>query len=95
MGKKILKVLGGVTVVLAGLAVIVWLVWVPSAQEPGYEFVTAWGEPGDAPGQFHDPTGIEVTDSEVFVSDARNARIQVFDFDGHFKRQFGTKGDGP
>jgi len=58
-------------------------------------FVTAWGQPGTAPGQFNDPTGIAVHDGEVFVSDARNARIQVFDSNGRFRRQLGTQGDGP
>jgi len=67
MGKRILKALGGVTAVLLGLAVVVWLVWIPSAREPGYGFIAAWGESGSAPGQFHDPTGIAVTGAEVFV----------------------------
>lgn len=63
-------------------------------QEPPYSLVLAWGEKGSGPGQFNDPTGIAVKDTEVFVSDARNGRIQVFDHDGRFKRQFGTPGDG-
>tara|TARA_R110001592_G_scaffold104699_2_gene294609 strand:- start:5657 stop:6682 length:1026 start_codon:yes stop_codon:yes gene_type:complete len=67
--------------------------WFPSAQEPDYQFISAWGELGSEPGQFHDPTGIAVNETEVFVSDARNARIQVFDYQGRFKRQFGRKGD--
>ena len=79
-------------VVISGAA---WLAFVPFAKEPGYIFITSWGGPGSAPGKFHDPTGIAVTDDEVFVSDARNARIQVFDHDGRFKRQFGSKGDAP
>lgn len=95
MRKKILKIAGGLTALLLGLVVITWFVWIPSPKEAGYVFVSAWGEHGAAPGQFNDPTGITVHDGEVFVSDARNARIQVFDFDGNFKRQFGTKGDGP
>jgi len=33
-----------------------------------------------------------VSDAEVFVSDSRNGRIQAFDFDGQFKRQFGHQG---
>ena len=90
--KMLLKILAGLLVLLA---VTVWLVWMPAAKEPAYGFVTAWGEQGAAPGQFNDPTGIAVTDDEVFVSDARNARIQVFDFEGGFKRQFGAKGDAP
>ncbi len=78
----------------AVLALLTWLLWMPSIQEPPYRFVRSWGELGDQPGQFNDPTGIEVSQEEVFVSDSRNARIQVFDFEGHFKRQFGSAGSG-
>jgi len=55
----------------------------------GYQLAARFGGPGEAPGQFRDPTGIAVNSTEVFVADARNARIQVFDHDGHFRRQFG------
>lgn len=85
----------GAAVVIA-LAVVVgvgWLAFVPSPKEPPYEFVSAWGEKGSGPGQFNDPTGIAVVDDEVFVADARNGRIQVFDFEGRFKRQFGAPGE--
>lgn len=58
-------------------------------REPPYELSASWGGKGDGPGQFHDPTGIAVTDTEVFVADARNGRIQVFDKRGDFKRAFG------
>lgn len=91
----VVKIFGGAALFLVGLFITGWLLWMPSAKEPGYVFVAAWGGPGSAPGQFNDPTGIAVTDTEVFVSDARNARIQVFNLDGRFKRQFGAKGDGP
>ncbi len=66
----------------------VYLFWMPSATEPPYEFVSAWGDKGKAPGQFRDPTGLAVTNNEVFVSDSRNGRIQVFDYSGKFLRQF-------
>ncbi|OLF85334.1 NHL repeat-containing protein [Marinobacter sp. C18] len=62
-------------------------------QEPPYSLVQTWGEKGSGAGQFNDPTGVAVTDTEVFVSDARNGRIQVFDHQGRFKRAFGTPGD--
>lgn len=91
----VLKFFSTATAVLVGLLIIAWFLWVPFAKEPGYVFVAAWGQLGSEPNQFNDPTGIAVTETEVFVSDARNARIQVFDFDGRFKRQFGTKGDSP
>jgi sugar lactone lactonase YvrE len=66
-----------------------------SKKDPGYQFVTAWGVKGSGPGEFNDPTGIAVTEHEVFVSDARNSRIQVFDLEGNFKRQFGGAGKEP
>lgn len=70
-----------------------WLAFVPSAKEPPYKFVSAWGAKGTAPGFFNDPTGIAISGSDIFVSDSRNGRIQVFDLDGNFKRQFGRPGD--
>ncbi|MDK8462327.1 NHL repeat-containing protein [Marinobacter sp. SS13-12] len=85
-------------VVLALVAMLALLAWVGGAinwnQEPPYAPVHSWGEKGSGPGQLDDPTGIAVTDTEVFVSDARNGRIQVFDHEGRFKREFGTTGDG-
>ena len=60
-------------------------------KESPYSLVSTWGEKGSNPGQFNDPTGIAVTNSEVFVSDARNSRIQVFDKMGNFKRAFGEQ----
>lgn len=79
--------------VIALVAVLGILAWIGGAinwnQEPPYELVQSWGTKGDAPGQFNDPTGIAVTAGEVFVSDARNSRIQVFDKQGRFQRAFG------
>jgi len=79
----------GLTAFLATGFFLIWLIWIPSPRETGYRFVTAWGGSGSEPGQFQDPTGIAVSANEVFVSDARNGRIQVFDMDGHFRRVFG------
>ena len=94
MRRKLLKILGGGLVLLAVALAGGWLAFVPWPSEPGYEFVAAWGEKGDGPGQFNDPTGIAIAGNEVFVADSRNGRIQVFDFDGNFKRQFGAPGKG-
>jgi DNA-binding beta-propeller fold protein YncE len=87
-----LKIAGGVVAGITVLLVVGWVAFVPSAKEPGYAFVKAWGERGSGPGQFHDPTGIAVANGEVFVADSRNGRIQVFDFEGNFKRSFGKPG---
>ncbi len=67
--------------------------WFPSVKEPPYQLTKTWGGKGEAPGLFNEPTGVAVSKSEVFVSDSRNARIQVFDFSGKFQRLFGEPGD--
>ncbi len=60
--------------------------------EAGYQQVRSWGSSGSGPGEFNEPTGVAVTDTEVFVSDARNGRIQVFTHQGRFLREFGNSG---
>ncbi|NQV82836.1 MAG: 6-bladed beta-propeller [Rhodospirillales bacterium] len=79
---------------LTGAVAIGWWVFVPAAQQAPYAFVSAWGQKGEGPGQFRDPTGIAVYGKEVFVSDARGGRIQVFDLDGNYLRQIGKPGRG-
>lgn len=77
------------------LAVLLILAWVGGAinwdRQPPYELVQSWGGKGSGPGQFSDPTGIAVTGGEIFVADARNSRIQVFDKRGQFLRLFGSE----
>ena len=52
--------------------------------------------PGNGPGQFNAPRDARVAPwGEIFVSDANNYRIQVFDAQGKFLRMFGSKGRGP
>lgn len=75
------------------LAAAFKLAFVPSPREPAYRLVAAWGRPGSGPGQFNQPTGIAVSGDRVFVSDARNGRIQVFDRSGRFRYQFGRSSD--
>lgn len=96
MGRRRWRKAAGI--VLATLVLVIlagWLAFVPAPREPGYRFVAAWGGPGSGRGEFDDPTGSAVAGGEVFVADARNGRIQVFDFDGRFLREFGTPGDAP
>lgn len=47
-----------------------------------------WGQKGENEGEFADPTGLDVAGAGVFVADAGNSRIQVFDLDGKFIRQW-------
>jgi DNA-binding beta-propeller fold protein YncE len=52
------------------------------------------GEKGSGDGEFNAPRGIMVLGSsgEVVVADCGNHRVQIFDSEGNYKRQFGTKG---
>ena len=52
------------------------------------EKFTEWGSQGDQAGQFREPTGIAVADGTVVVADNGNGRIQAFDLDGKFLRQW-------
>ena len=53
------------------------------------EWVASWGSLGTGPGQFDTPHGVAVSpQDEVFVADRGNRRIQVFDTEGKFLRQF-------
>jgi len=95
MGKKLIKIAGWSMAVIVVALIAGWWAFVPAASEPDYQFVASWGEKGTGDGQFDDPTGIALSGSQVFVSDARNGRIQVFDREGKFLRAFGSQGDKP
>lgn len=43
---------------------------------------------GSQPGQFKYPADVVVSEGEVFVLDPGNSRVQVFDLNGKFRRQF-------
>jgi DNA-binding beta-propeller fold protein YncE len=52
-------------------------------------WLTSWGEHGTGPSQFSNPHDIAVdAKGEVYVADRGNRRIQVFDSNGRFLRQF-------
>jgi DNA-binding beta-propeller fold protein YncE len=53
------------------------------------------GEEGSSDGKFKVPQGITVLGSsgEVAVADYDNHRVQIFDSEGNYKRQFGTEGE--
>lgn len=54
------------------------------------KFLFAWGKKGKGPGEFNLPHAVRL-DSKglVYVADRENDRIQVFDQNGKFQRQFG------
>ena len=50
--------------------------------------VKHWGERGSGPGEFNTPHSIVIDpNNNLYVADRANARIQVFDTDGNFKRE--------
>src|ERR1700759_4630026 len=52
-------------------------------------WLKSWGDRGTGPGQFNTPHSIATdADGNVYVADRGNHRIQVFDGDGKFLRQF-------
>jgi len=53
------------------------------------EWIASWGSLGTGPGQFDTPHGIAVSPAdEIYVADRGNRRIQVFDKDGNYIREF-------
>jgi DNA-binding beta-propeller fold protein YncE len=52
------------------------------------EVFTVFGTAGTSDGQFNDPSGIAVGGGFVFVTDTGNGRIQTFDLNGTFVRQW-------
>ena len=53
------------------------------------KFVMTWGKPGTAPGQFNTVHSVAVDSrGTVYVSDRENNRIQIFDADGNFLKQW-------
>ena len=56
-------------------------------------FIKHWGSTGAGPGQFNGVKAIAVdAQGNVYVADAGNKRIQVFDGEGTFKSEFGNVG---
>ena len=51
-----------------------------------------WGAGGSGDGQFNEPTGIGIGGGMIFISDRDNHRIQVFDLEGKYIRQWPIEG---
>lgn len=60
------------------------------------QFLLAWGESGEGPGQFRSPIGIAINGmDEVYVTDVNNARVQKFTADGKWLGAFALPRDKP
>jgi hypothetical protein len=58
-------------------------------------FLTKWGSPGSADGEFNVPGGVAADPAgNVYVSDERNHRVQKFDSTGAFLLKWGSEGFG-
>ena len=56
---------------------------------PDGRLIMSWGKSGVAPGEFNLPHSVVVDDQEnVYVADRENKRIQIFDADGKFLREW-------
>ncbi len=56
-------------------------------------FITHWGSTGNGPSQFAGVKALAIdAQGNVYVADAGNKRIQVFDAEGMFKSEFGNVG---
>ncbi|GGG35365.1 hypothetical protein GCM10011344_40260 [Dokdonia pacifica] len=55
----------------------------------GKEFIS-FGKEGKATGDFYYPTDVQITESHIWVADAYNNRIQVFDKKGTFLKVIGV-----
>ena len=57
------------------------------------QFMKKWGGPGTAPGQFDTPHSIVVDeDGLIYVADRENRRIQIFDDEGTYLKEWHYKG---
>lgn len=53
------------------------------------DWVGSWGEPGTGPGQFRTPHAIVIDRNDnVYVGDRGNERVQIFDTDGRYLREW-------
>ena len=57
-------------------------------------FLREWGSAGNGDGQFNVVISVAVHGDEVYVTDFRNQRVQVFDRRGDYLRQWGQAGAG-
>jgi len=61
-----------------------------------YEPIGSWGTFGNADGQFNEPWNISADNSgHIYVADASNRRIEMFDSNGIFIRSWGQVGTNP
>jgi DNA-binding beta-propeller fold protein YncE len=59
-------------------------------------FVAQWGTEGDGPGQFEEPYAVAIDEkNQLYVTDFRESRFQVFDSSGKLLARIGDHGNDP
>jgi len=73
-----------------------YIVFVDATSPQNYSLIKEWGSQGTSDGQFNMPTDIAIDPSShnIFIVDAGNNRVQVFDSNGKFITKWGTQGTG-
>lgn len=56
------------------------------------ELIGRIGGRGEGAGEFNAPTYLTYADDQLFVTDTLNSRVQIFDAEGGFVREFGRRG---
>ena len=60
---------------------------------PDGSLIKTWGGPGAGPGEFDTPHSIVVDEAGlIYVADRQNRRVQIFDADGAYIKEWGYKG---
>ncbi|MBL8880112.1 MAG: hypothetical protein JNG88_13420 [Phycisphaerales bacterium] len=86
---------------VGGLACVANEVWLTNLADhrvevfdgAGGRHLRSIGRRGEHSGEFGLPLGVAAYDDEAFVVDMLNARVQVFDSDGNWRRNIGGRGD--
>ena len=80
---------------LVTIAAILTLVTPALASDPP-ALISSWGGTGSGPGQFNHPRDVAVApNSNVYVVDRDNSRVQYFTSSGGYLGEWGTSGTGP
>ena len=94
MRKIVIYLLTTIIAVFVFLAALSATAFMTKELNSDYKLVSVWGGQGNEPGKFTYPAGLKIYDDEVYVVDVNSHKIQVFDLEGNYRREFGQEGEG-